>query len=49
MKIKWKISRAKLDSLLEKEAKGAIIRSKAKCCDKGEKCNKFFLNLEVEG
>ena len=40
--------KSKLDSLLEKEAKGAFIRSKAEWCDKGEKCSKFFLNLEAK-
>ena len=40
--------KSKLDSLLEKEAKGAFIRSKAEWCDRGEKCSKFFLNLEAK-
>ena len=38
--------KSKLDSLLENEAKCAFIRSKTEWCDKGEKCSKFFLNLE---
>ena len=28
-------------------AKGAIIRLKATCYEKGEKSNKFFINLET--
>ena len=40
--------RSELDTLLEKEAKGAFIRAKAEWCDKGEKCSKFFLNLETK-
>ena len=35
------------DSIYEKIAKGAIIRSKATCYEKGEKSNKYFLNLET--
>ena len=35
-----------LNILLEKESNGAFIRSKSKWCEKGEKCNRFFLNLE---
>ena len=34
------------DSLYEEMAKGAIIRSKATGYEKGEKSNKYFLNLE---
>ena len=34
------------DSLYEEMAKGAIIRSKATWYEKGEKSNKYFLNLE---
>ena len=34
------------DSLYEEIAKGAIIRSKATWYEKGEKSNKYFLNLE---
>ena len=36
------------DSIYEQIAKGAIIRSKATWYDKGEKSNKYFLNLETE-
>ena len=35
------------DSIYEQIAKGAIIRSKATWYEKGEKSNKFFLNLET--
>ena len=35
----------KYDSFYEQLAKGAIIRSKATWYDKGEKSNKYFLNL----
>ena len=28
-------------------AKGSIIRSKAPCYEKGERSNKYFLNLEI--
>ena len=34
------------DSIYEQIAKGAIIRSKATWYEKGEKSNKYFLNLE---
>ena len=35
------------DSIYEHIAKGAIIRSKATWYEKGEKSNKYFLNLET--
>ena len=35
------------DSIYEQIAKGAIIRSKATWYEKGEKSNKYFLNLET--
>ena len=35
------------DSIYEQIAKGAIIRSKAAWYEKGEKNNKYFLNLET--
>ena len=35
------------DSIYEEIAKGAIIRSKATWYEKGEKSNKYFLNLET--
>ena len=35
------------DSINEQIAKGAIIRSKATWYEKGEKSNKYFLNLET--
>ena len=35
------------DSIYEQIAKGAIIRSKATWYEKGEKGNKYFLNLET--
>ena len=35
------------DSIYEETAKGAIIRSKATWYEKGEKSNKYFLNLET--
>ena len=34
------------DHICEDLAKGAIIRSKATCNEKGERSNKYFLNLE---
>ena len=37
----------KYDSIYEQIAKGAIIRSKATWYEKGEKSNKYFLNLET--
>ena len=40
--------RARLGQLLEVQTKGAFIRSKAEWCDSGEKCSKFFLNLETK-
>ena len=35
------------DSIYEQIAKGAIIRSKATWYEKGEKSNRYFLNLET--
>ena len=35
------------DSIYEQILKGAIIRSKATWYEKGEKSNKYFLNLET--
>ena len=35
------------DSIYEQIAKGTIIRSKATWYEKGEKSNKYFLNLET--
>ena len=35
------------DSIYEQIAKGPIIRSKATWYEKGEKSNKYFLNLET--
>ena len=35
------------DSTYEQIAKGAIIRCKATCYEKGEKSNKYSLNLET--
>ena len=39
---------SRLNVLLEKESYGAFIRSKSKWCEKGEKCNRFFLSLESQ-
>ena len=39
-------TRAELDTILEREAKGAIVRSKVKWVEHGEKCTKYFCSLE---
>ena len=44
----FELLRMEYDSVYEQIAKGAIIRSKATWCEKGEKSNKFFLNLETQ-
>jgi len=36
------------DSIYEQIAKGFIIRSKATWYEKGEKSNRYFLNLETQ-
>ncbi len=38
--------KTKLDELYEKKARGAMIRSRAKWVEEGEKCTKFFISLE---
>ena len=38
-----------LDQLYELKTKGAMIRSRAKKLEKGEKSTKYFLNLEKSG
>ena len=46
-KEKLEILKMEYDSIYEQIAKGAIIRSKASWYEKGEKSNKYFLNLET--
>ena len=36
-----------LKNIIEYKTKGAIIRSKARWHNEGEKNNKYFLNLEI--
>ena len=43
----FELLKMEYDSIYEQIAKGAIIRSKATWYEKGEKSNKFFLNLET--
>ena len=38
--------KGELENIIEYKTKGAIIRSKARSCNEGEKNNKYFLNLE---
>ena len=38
--------KTKLDEILNNKIKGTILRSKAWCCENGEKNSKYFLNLE---
>ena len=44
---KFELLKMEYNSIYEQIAKGAIIRSKATWYKKGEKSNKFFLNLET--
>ena len=44
---KLEMLKMEYDSIYEQIAKGAIIRSKATWYEKGEKSNKYFLNLET--
>ena len=46
-KEKLEMLKMEYDSIYEQIAKGAIIRSKATWYEKGEKSNKYFLNLET--
>ena len=46
-KEKLEMLKMEYDSIYEQIAKGAIIRSKASWYEKGEKSNKYFLNLET--
>ena len=36
-----------LDEITVQKTKGSIIRSRARWYELGEKCNKYFLNLEI--
>ena len=38
----------RLNELLETETQGSYIRSKAEWCEKGDRRNKFFMNLEAK-
>ena len=44
---KFELLKMEYDSIYEQIAKGAIIQSKATSYERGEKSNKFFLNLET--
>ena len=41
-----RLKKNELESIMQYETKGAIIRSKARWYNKGEKNSKYFLNLE---
>ena len=41
-----RVKKRELDNIIEYKTKGAIIRSKARWYNEGEKNNKYFLNLE---
>ena len=41
-----KILKEELEKIIEYRTKGAILRSKSRWCDEGEKNTKYFLNLE---
>ena len=38
----------RLNELLETATQGSYIRSKAEWCEKGDRCSKFFMNLETK-
>ena len=41
-----RVKKIELENIIEYKTKGAIIRSKARWYNEGEKNNKYFLNLE---
>jgi len=41
-----RVKKRELENIIEYKTKGAIIRSKARWCNEGEKNNKYFLSLE---
>ena len=43
---KVRVKKIELENIIEYKTKGAIIRSKARWYNEGEKNNKYFLNLE---
>ena len=42
----FRVKKKELENIIEYKTKGAIIRSKARWYNEGEKNNKYFLNLE---